>query len=416
MKILLFIYIYLFSSILLLNAQEPKFDTLSVKTVIKIAKENNPDLNIKKQQILSSKKDVFINAAPEKTNMLFVREGMSDGNYAEQQLWISQYLDFPLKTFAGISSDKIITKRLKSEYKALEKEIIKDVKKAYIKIAYSKQFIQLKQKQYNIIDSLGIVVNLKLEAGIATQMDLMKAEILLEKLKSELKDAEIKLHTARYALFSLIGLDPEKQKYEIVFSDSLVYNNVDIKQQYVLDQISKLPLYNASQLYTAELDKRKNAVRYDYLPDLNISYYRQDLGDGYDFSGVEFGINLPLWFAFDQNKKTQKLEIKKSISQSRQTKLALNLKKEIEYAWHGYDESRKKINIYLDKILPKSRELMRLNMIAYREGQIELLQFLDTQNLHIDNEIQYYKELKNYYLQLTELEKFLNEEVIFETN
>lgn len=410
MKTIYFIFLFILNANILFS-----MDTLSVKKVVNIALSNNPDLQIKKQQILSSEKDVYINASPEKTNLLFVREGMNNGNYAEQQLCVSQYFDFPLKTFAGIAADNAITERLKTEYQALEREIIKDVKQAYTDIAYSIKYIHLKNKQYKIIDSLGIVINLKLQAGIATQMDLMKAEILLEKLKSELKDAEIAYHTSRYALFALVGLDPEKQKYNIVFSDSLFFKDIDIKQQYVLEQISKLPLITAKDFYSEELSQRKNAVSYDYLPDLNISYYRQDLGNGYDFTGVEFGINLPLWFALDQNKKSQKFEIQKSIAESQKTKLILNLKKEIEYAWHGYDESRKKIKIYHDKILPKSRELMKLNLTAYREGLIELLQFLDTQNLHIDNEIQYYKEMKNYYLQLIELEKYTENELIYES-
>jgi cobalt-zinc-cadmium efflux system outer membrane protein len=411
MKTLAFILLFILNAGILLP-----IDTLSVKKVVNIALKNNPDLQIKKQEILSSAKDVYINASPEKTNLIFVREGMNNGNFAEQQFWVSQYLDFPLKTFAGVAADNAVTERLKAEYTALEREIVKDVKQAYANIAYSGQYAHLKRKQYKIIDSLVKVIELKLEAGMATQLDLMKSEILLEKLKSEMKDAEIAFHTARYALFALVGLDPEKQKYDIMFSDSLIFKDIDIKQQYVFDQISKLPLINASEYYSKELDKRKNAVSYDYLPDLNLSYYKQDLGNGFDFTGIEFGINVPLWFALDQNKKSQKIEIQRTIAESRKTKLILNLKKEIEYAWHGYDESRKKIKIYHDNILPKSRQLMKLNLTAYREGLIELLQFLDTQNLHIDNEIQYYKELKNYYLQLIELEKYTENELIFESN
>ncbi len=410
----LFILILLINSVVFINAQNT--DTLSVKKVIDIARENNPDLLMKKQEILSAKKDVFINSAPDKMQFIFMREGIENGNFAEQQLWLTQYFDFPLKTFAEISADKSAVKALENEYKTLEKEIKSEVKKAYTEIAYAMQFIDMTKRQRGIIDSLRIVTNLKLEAGISTQMDLMKAEILLEQIKYELKDAEIMLHTARYALFTLIGLDPEKQTYEVVFPDSLLYQEIDIKQKYVLDEIENYPAYSANLYTTEELNKRKKAVNYDYFPDLNISYYRQDIGGGYDFQGYEFGLSIPLWFGLDQNQKARQIEIKKSASEINQRKLLLQIKKEIEYAWHGYDESKNKINIYLQNILPKSGELMRLNMIAYREGQIELLQFLDTQKMHIENEMKYYNELKNYYLQLIELEKFLDEELIFETN
>lgn len=396
-----------------LIAQNGDINSLSVKDAIEISFQKNPALINKINEIEIAKRNVYINNSLPKPEFLYFKEGINDGDFAEERFSFNQNIDFPLKIFSNISADKKIIKRLEYELEDLKRQVISEVKLAYADLAYNLQIIEIRKKQVNIIDSLLEATAIKYEAGMATLLDSMKTDILLQDAKNKLSDAEIDLHTARYALFTVIGLDPDKQTYDIAFPDSLHYEKIDIKQDYVLGLIQNLPMYKAEEEIYNEMVYRKKTAYYDYFPDLSLSYYLQDYGTGLDYFGYEASFSVPIWFMFDQSKKTQKIEIMKNISIQNKFKLVLKLKKEIEYAWHGYDQSRKKIDVYTNNILPKSRRLLNLTLTGYREGQITLLQFLDTRNLHLNNEIQYFKELKDYYFNIINLEKYLNNEIIF---
>lgn len=406
---------YIFFIIFIIFQANAQINHLSVKEAVNIALDKNPDLIKKQNDIDIARKNVFINNTLSKPELIYMKEGIDGGDFSEERFSVNQAIDFPLKIFKNISADKTIVNAAELEYETLKKDIICEVKTAYSDLAFALELINLRTKQVAVLDSLNKVTFYKLEAGVATEMDLMKSEILLQQAKNELSDANVELHTARYALFTKIGLDPDNQTYNISFPDSLHFEKIDVNQKFVLGKIYDYPQYIAESEKEKYFVKRKTSAYYDLFPDFNLSYYKQDYGNGYNYFGYEAGFSVPLWFFTDQSKKIQKMEISKISAQTEQNKVVLNLKKEIEYAWHGFDQSKKKIIIFKNDILPKSQKLLDLNLIGYREGQIELLQFLDTQKLYLENEIQYFKELRNYYHKLITLEKFLDEELIFKT-
>jgi outer membrane protein, heavy metal efflux system len=57
--------------------------------------------------------------------------------------------------------------------------------------------------------------------------------------------------------------------------------------------------------------------------------------------------------------------------------------------------------------------LLELTQEGYRMGELDLLRVLESQRTYLEAEQQYYQSLKNYYLQLIELEKYLPNEIVF---
>ena len=109
------------------------------------------------------------------------------------------------------------------------------------------------------------------------------------------------LHEARYSLFNAIGLNPEDQRYDISFTDTLLSKQDNIPQEEALEYLDKQPQYLALSSEIAAAKNKVNQANSSYLPNLKFSYYLQNYGGGYNFRGYQVGVSIPLWGYFNQH-------------------------------------------------------------------------------------------------------------------
>jgi cobalt-zinc-cadmium efflux system outer membrane protein len=244
-------------------------------------------------------------------------------------------------------------------------------------------------------------------------MEVMRTEISFAEAENDKLNAELGFDMARYALFEVIGLDAEQQRYDIVFPDSLTFVDFTIDQNKILDELEQQPgLMSREKNYDAK-SFAVNRAWSSTLPDFNFSIYRQDFGSGYNFYGFEAGITIPLWFAFNQLPDIQKARAENRIAQFELARTRLAFKREIENAWHGYAISRQTLLRYQELISERSARLLKLTLQGYRLGEIGLLALLDTQRTFIISRENYYNALRNYYYRLIDLEKHVFQEMVF---
>ena len=89
------------------------------------------------------------------------------------------------------------------------------------------------------------------------------------------------------------------------------------------------------------------------------------------------------------------------------------MKKQIEYAWHNYEVSRNIVKRYNETMQNRAERLRDLSLKAYQLGEIDLLNLLNAQQMFLTSEQRYLVALRDYYLQLVSLEKFLDKELVF---
>ena len=89
------------------------------------------------------------------------------------------------------------------------------------------------------------------------------------------------------------------------------------------------------------------------------------------------------------------------------------MKKQIENAWHGYEVSRSTIKRYGETILSKAEKLQALTLSAYRLGEVDLLNLINAQQIYLNSRQRYLSSLRDFYIQLVELEKFLDKDLVY---
>lgn len=410
-------YLLIIISILFLwfsgKAQE---DTLTIEKALEIAKKNNPQLHQlieqKEQKRLSKK----ISTGIESPEIVYFKEGLNkDASepFAEQRISITQRIDFPLETYYRLRALENEHQAMNYLIESYKKQLVADVKKQYVKVLYANHIHELRNKQITLYKQMHNAVSLKMEMGEATEMQLLSIEVQLNQSRNTLHKAEQILHNARYNLFDLMGLDSEKQKYSINFSDTLRTYEKYINQDTALNYVKASPQMELIKKQIEASTDRIREARMNYFPDINFSYYQQDYGTGYEYNGYEVGISIPLWGAFNKRGHVQIQQARNRELNYKKYQTELKIKKEIEQAWHGYEALKQSIKRYEDSIRTKATKLYNKNLEAYRLGQIDLIELLDAQRIYLDTEATYLQSLRDYYLQMIDLEKYTNHKLVY---
>ena len=396
----------------LLQAQDNR---ITLQEAVESGLQRNPGLR-ELYSVLDQKR----NTARQETGIddpevSYFREGISNGPgdiFDEQRVTISQSIDFPLTTAYRMKGIREEVTALENEVKAREKMVRAEVKSSYVEVIYALRLQQSRQNQVTILTDLHKAVSTKMELGMASGIDLASIELQLQEALNDLDQSEFILHKARYNLFYAMGLPVPEQTYDITFSDSLNVIEVEVGQIMTLSMLEQQPEYQSTlhELQAARLFLKE--AKSNVMPDLRLNLYRQDYGSGYDFTGFEVGVSIPLWYPLAHKGRINASAARVEEVGWKQDRIRLELKRELEHAWHNYDISRKIINRYRDTMRSRATELQRLSLRAYQLGEIDLLRLLNARQVFLNGEQHYLAAMRDYYLQLIALERYLGRDLV----
>ncbi len=400
----------------LFGQQDTVLNQLSLKQAIEIARERNPNINMLRQQIKQKHAQLFRGIGLPDPQLSYMEEGINrDDNrgFAEQRWTISQAIDFPLTSYFRMSKISEEEEMLRQRLKAACLYLKAQIKSYYTELIYSLEIVHLRTEQLKLANQLYNSAMLRVEAGEASELELMKADIQKAESQNDLDEANRLMHVARYNLFKIIGLDPDKQRYDVQFPDTLRYVAIEVDQEKALHTLEMQPEYVS---YTHKLNSASSGVREawsSFLPNFNLSYYVEDYGTGFDYYGYEVGISIPLWFPFNQRSYIQQAKAYRSSVEWQQRDVFLEMKRQVEIAWHSYEKSKRTIERFHELVRVKAARLRDLTMDGYAAGEINLLTLLEAQRTYLGTEKRYFDALRDYYLRIIELEKFLQSDLIF---
>jgi outer membrane protein, heavy metal efflux system len=386
---------------------------LTVKDALNFALQNNPELNRVEEQIRIQESDLGLSWGIESPELFYFKEGIKGNSFSEKRYGISQSMQFPLTGYYQNRRAKSDVQRVEKLYEAELIRLRAEVKKAYTELAFSIKKIGLIERRMGLARELREIAQARLEVGESTELDLIQADIQYTQAQNDFREAKQMKNEARYALFRVIGLDPEQQKYGVSFPDTLSYFDADISQKNVLQGLEEIPEIQSFQKNVESANRGVKVAKSNYLPDLRADYYRQDFGSGFEFDGFEIGVSVPLWFGLNQSNRVKQAKAVQRQAEWTVSEATLKVKERAENAWHRYETSRNTIISYREVIQSRATNLLELTREGYRLGELELLRVLEAQRTFLSAEEKYYQSLRNYYLQLIELERYLPNELVF---
>jgi cobalt-zinc-cadmium efflux system outer membrane protein len=402
--------------ILWVSATPAQAQLLTIQDAVNQAIGNNAQINQMRSQLQQKQAEWRTQTGISAPEISYMKEGIDNkaaDPFQEQRWTVSQSVDFPLTTSYRIKGLRQEEKAMEFSIQEEERKVKSEVKARYIEVIYALHLQKLRDQQLKLATELYNAVFTQFETGMGNGMDLTKAELQVAEANNDIDNARSQLHQARYSLFKLMGLPPENQKYTIEFMDTLRSNNVEVSQITALSVLSEQPSYKSAEKELDAAGFYLKEARSNILPDIRFNLYRQDYGTGYNFNGFELGLSFPVWYPFEQKGKIRMNLARQDEIQWKQKEIRSGVKEQIEHAWHSYEVSRSTIQRYDQTIRTKAEKLQTLTLNAYRLGEVDLLNLIQAQQIYLNSQQRYLSALRDYYIQLVELERFLNLELVY---
>ena len=336
----------------------------------------------------------------------------------EVKYGLSQKIPFPGKLSLKAKAQSKHAEMLKEEYEATKREVIKNIKFVYYDIFWVDKAIQITEEEKSILESLEKVAQRKYESNLAPQQDVIKAQVELSKLIDKL----FLLRQNRKSLVAKMNSILNRSKgTELGRVDNVTPQ--EFKYNYNLDELHKIARESRQELLAASLnieraEDEKSLARLDYFPDFTMGFDYIQTGsghttmsnDGQDAWMVGVAINVPLWFGklkAQHKEKSAALEASKKNYQNVENSVAY----EVEDLYFKITAYKDIISLYKTALIPQTEQAFESAKIGYETGQVDFLNWLDSERVLLQTRLAYYKAIVDCQKSIAYLERIVGRDL-----
>lgn len=400
--------VFLFLLLPLNSAQVKKEYTLP--EIIALGLEKNPRILAKIQEVESKK-------AAYEASRLFLNPELEyekgQGKSAETQekintgaLSLSQTIENPFKRKHRI---RMTEKDWKASQHALDYkklEITYEIKNLFFAVLLQEKLVEIASKNLESIKKTHQLIEKRVALGESKELESIKLKVEVLKAQNELKRRETALKLARDNLNKFLGkvLPPD-----FSLSGKLGYKALTIDEQSLIERASAIhPLLKMNREEMEGLQSNIQFIKWQRIPDPELKAFIENEIDGKN-KGVGISIEVPIW-----NLRTKEIaEAEGLFLKKKQELKALELELETEVK-SGFKQLRlaeQKIDLFHSGLLDQASESLKLARISYEQGEISLMDFLDSQRTYNDVIKDYYQALYEWNSYKASLEKSTGVEI-----
>ena len=319
-----------------------------------------------------------VNGYPFSPYTLQTSGGRSTANVMASQTlpWMGK-----LETRAGVAAAG--TDVARAELIAAELEIVEQVKRSYYALAYVQQTIHTTEQSRDLMLEFSEVAEIRYTTGTVSQQDVLRAQVEVSSLESELIQLRQQLQSTRARLAQLLHVSPETQLEAIEeWSEQEIPENIDRLYQQAITARPEL----RGQLAAVRRDRQKvELARLQYYPDVTLSTMLGGMttsqalsptSDGLPMFNIGAQVNVPLY-----RKKLQagvrEAEAEAVASARDYDELKDSTQAEIKDLFTQALSQRDLVELFRNEVIPKSEETLQVSLEAYRVGQTDFLQLVD---------------------------------------
>ncbi len=323
--------------------------------------------------------------------------GQINGTRYDNQLIISQSIGSPITPFYknALAKNRTLNATIMAEI--VKREIVAEVKRAWITYIYTNKINELYTTQKELADKLYLGDKLRYDMGEISLLEEKASESLSLTTYTQLLQAQKEYKMAaerlRWVCFSQIPITP---------SDT----NINITDPSTLQLDSTSLLYSN---YYQGLNKEQRAIlnveKSRISPEIFASYHRQTIVPEKGLNSYSVGITFPIIFNTQLSKIRQaKYALAETEGQSEAAMREINMHRSELYM--QIELLKENIEIYDSTLLDQAKELRRATQLQLNNNNIDISQAIQAINSAIKIEESYIYTLYQYNIALLEYEMY----------
>ena len=319
---------------------------------------------------------------------------------------LSQYLENPLKRHYRIRMHEKDWQAAEHLFDFSKLELIYEIKNLYYKILLLKNNEELARKNLDSIQNIYELIKKRVQLGETKELESIKLYVETLKAQNELNKIQTELRLAKENLNKFLGnsLPPD-----FAISGELDYRSLGVVEKPLIERaLSSHPLIKTKEKDLEYAKSNISYVKWQRFPDFTLSGFMHNELHGKD-KGIGLSLELPLWnFKSKEIAEAESLRLKQS---EELRALKMEVAAEVKAKLNRLRLSKQIISLFHKGLLKQAEESLRISEISYKQGEISLIDYLDSQRT-------YYSILKDYQDSLyawnsdkAALEKAIGEEI-----
>ena len=327
-------------------------------------------------------------------------------------LTLSQAIPFPGRLTQKGKVLEADTKISKLKLDKTISNILTSLSASFYELIYIQKAIGIAKANFNLNRELVKISENGYAQDKALFYDISKAQAQTAQIQYDILLLEELEITEKTKINTILNRDPGAafgKARELVFRDVV----------YTLDEIYDLSMTQQENILIADEKVRKfeEAVklsRYESLPSFKLGLFYAAIGDpdvpnrpknaGDDAFGVQFGLNLPLWFGKNKSKTSKALAAKRKATADKAV-IKNKIKAQISRLWFKLQNSKRLITLYEKELIPQSLKSVQTAESWYREGEGSFSDFLEVQATAYNFQLSLTRAKTDYQKTLVKLEQ-----------
>ena len=356
-----------------------------VEHYIKYALSQNPDIQAARKQVeaaahrvpqAGSLQDPMIGVTT------FPEPVQTAAGQQEVLLTASQKLPWAGKLNMRAELAEMSVQVARARLAAVELGVIEQVKRAYYELYFVEQATRITQADRELLLELTKIAEAQVKTGKVSQQDVLRAQLEVSNLDGELIRLRQQLQGAQARLARRLHVSPDTPLRAL---DKLPSQRIpkDLQRLYRQAVAARPELH--AELAAVQRDRRAvSLARLDYYPDVTLGFTWIDtssagispVANGRDPVLLGLSMNLPI-YRNRLDAGVREAEARSVASARRYDSLRDQTLEEVKDLFAQVTSQRELLQLFVDDIIPKADQTLKVSARAYQTGTVDFLQLID---------------------------------------
>lgn len=307
----------------------------------------------------------------------------------------------PIHRYFFLESMKTNITEAEIQAEISKREMVKDLETHYYKLRLYNKLRSLSRERLRVLNEISGISRAKADIGEAKEIDALRAAVEVQKCNTELFRIEKTIASGKNRLNEFLDFTlPE----DFTTADDFDFSPLPNNESRILQSIETSPFIRLEFNRVKGEKAQVKAARFSLVESVELSAERAKEIDGKIWK-VGIGIAIPLfnW----KSALVRRAELQRQKAQIQYEQAKKHLLADIRQLAAEIRVLEKEIETFSDAILKEGRENMDLCEKLYKEGEVPLVVFLDSQESYFEMEERYYEAITEWNILSAELEALL---------
>ena len=280
-----------------------------------------------------------------------------------------------------------------------ELELRQQVKEAYAAAYVAEKSLELYSQLDSVYQEFQRAAQIRYEVEETSKLAYLAATTQVKQITLQKEQSEFDYATALTKLNLWLVSDT-------LYTVSSSAQEPWIRPLALVDSIGKHPLLQLASQRINVADAERKAATADMLPQLNAQYGAQEIAGQSGFYQFQVGISIPLFF-LPQQGRVQSANIQRQIAEQEYRQTQFELQAGYQSMLQQYQKWLASWRFYEDEALPLVQEQRQGAILAYKEGAIDYVSFIQNLKETVQVEVKSQEALHQYLASKFQLEYYL---------